>query len=92
MFTISFNIINMDEERNKKIDKIEEILKNIYKILRPTRWRMFIEGLWRAIGYFTGLMLAIIILGWFLNMIGVIPFMSEFSENMKEVLNVVKNK
>jgi len=86
------SIIKMDEERNKKIDEIETTLKDIKNILIRTRWEMFVEGLWKAVGYFIGLTLAIIIAGWVLNMIGVIPFMSEFSENMKEVLNVAKGK
>ena len=82
----------MDEERNKKIDEIEVTLKDIKKILVRTRWQMFAEGIWKAMGYLIGLMLAMIVAGWFLNVIGVIPFMSEFSENMKELLNVAKNR
>jgi len=82
----------MDEERNKKIDEIETTLKDIKKILIRTRWEMFAEGIWKAVGYIVGLTLAMVIAGWILNMIGVIPFMSEFSENMKGVLNVVKGK
>jgi hypothetical protein len=82
----------MDEERNKKIDEIEITLKKILEKLTLTRWQMFKEGLWKAVGYFIGLTLAIIIAGWVLNIIGIIPFMSEFSEDMKEVLNVAKNK
>lgn len=86
------SIIKMDEERNKKIDEIEATLKDIKNILIRTRWEMFVEGLWKAVGYFIGLTLAIIIAGWVLNMIGVIPFMSEFSENMKGILNVARSK
>jgi hypothetical protein len=86
------SIIKMDEERNKKIDEIEATLKDIKNILIRTRWEMFVEGLWKAVGYLVGLTLAMIIAGWVLNMIGVIPFMSEFSENMKGVLNVVRSK
>ena len=80
------------ENKDQRLANIEATLKNIYKVLKPTRWEMFVQGLWRAVGYLVGLMLAIVLIGWFLNMIGVIPFMSEFSENMKNVLNIARTK
>jgi hypothetical protein len=81
-----------EQDKDQRLANIEVTLKNIYKVLKPTRWEMFVQGLWRAVGYLVGLMLAIVIIGWFLNMIGVIPFMSEFSENMKNVLNTARTK
>jgi hypothetical protein len=81
-----------EQDKDQRLANIEATLKNIYKVLKPTRWEMFVQGLWRAVGYIVGLMLAIVIIGWFLNMIGVIPFMSEFSENMKNVLNIARTK
>ena len=53
---------------------------------------MFTQGIWRGLGYLIGLMIAIVFIGWFLNVIGVIPFLSQFSENMKDVLNVARSK
>ena len=81
-----------EQDKDQRLSDIEVTLKNIYKVLKPTRWEMFVQGLWRAVGYLVGLMLAIVLIGWFLNMIGVIPFMSEFSENMKNVLNIARTK
>ncbi|MEI6190895.1 MAG: hypothetical protein WCP24_00825 [bacterium] len=81
-----------EQDKDQRLANIEVTLKNIYKVLKPTRWEMFVQGLWRAVGYLVGLMLAIVLIGWFLNMIGVIPFMSEFSENMKNVLNIARTK
>ena len=81
-----------EQDKDQRLANIEVTLKNIYKVLKPTRWEMFVQGLWRAVGYLVGLMLTIVIIGWFLNMIGVIPFMSEFSENMKNVLNIARTK
>jgi hypothetical protein len=80
------------ENRDQKLAEIEITLKKIFKVLKPTRWEMFVQGLWRAVGYFVGLMLAIVLIGWLLNIIGVVPFMSEFSENMKNVLNIARTK
>jgi len=82
----------MNEDNNNKLDTIEKTLLDIHKILKPTRWQLFTRGLWWAVGYIFGLMLAVIIIGWFLNTIGVIPFMSEFTQEMKDVLNVVKTR
>lgn len=80
------------EEHEKKLVEIEKTLKDIQGILKPTRWRLFVEGLWRAVGYLIGLILAIVILSWLLNVIGLIPFMNEFSNNMKEVLGNARTK
>jgi len=82
----------MQEEQNKRLAEIEDTLKDIHRILKPTGWEMFVQGMLRAVGYILGLMLAIIIIGWFLNMIGVIPFMSDIAQSMKEVLNIAKTR
>lgn len=82
----------MEENRDQKLAEIESTLEDIHKILKPTRWQMFVQGLWRAVGYLVGLILAIAIIGWILNVIGLIPFLSEFSNNMKEILNLARTK
>lgn len=80
----------MDEERNKKIDEIEITLKKIHKVLVPTRWQMFTQGMWRAVGYVIGLVLAIAIFSWFLNLMGLVPYMSDISNTLKQNLEVVR--
>jgi hypothetical protein len=82
----------MEENRDQKLAEIESTLQNIQQILKPTRWQMFVQGLWRAVGYLVGLILAIAIIGWILNIIGLIPFFSDFSENMKEILRLARTK
>ncbi len=82
----------MDEDRNKKLEEIEKTLKDIHKILKQTRWQMFVQGLWRAFGYLVGLILAIVIIGWLFNIIGLIPFLSNFSHEMKDVLNIARTR
>jgi len=81
-----------ENNRDQKLENIENTLKDIQKILQPTRWEMFVQGLWRAVGYLIGLILAILILSWLLNIIGLIPFMTEFSHDMKEVLINARTK
>ena len=82
-------LFNMQNE-NEKLAEIESTLKEIYKIMKPSRWQMLVEGLWRGVGYLIGVLLAVAILGWVLNVIGVIPFLSDFSSDMKEVLKTTK--
>lgn len=81
-----------ENEREHRLEQIEITLKDIHRILKPTRWEMFVQGLWRAVGYLFGLILAIAIVGWLLNVIGLIPFMTDFSNTMKGILDVAKTK
>jgi len=80
------------DEQTKKLAEIERTLKEIHKVIKPTRWQLFVQGFWRAIGYLIGLVLAVAIIGWLLNIIGLIPFMTEFSENLKDVLNIARSQ
>ena len=80
------------DEHNKKLEEIETTLKDIHKILKPSRWELFVQGLWRAVGYLVGLVATIAIVGWFLNIIGLIPFFKEFAENMKDILEIARTK
>jgi hypothetical protein len=82
----------MDEKHFEKLEAIENTLVEIRRILKPTRWQMFVQGLWRAVGYLVGLILAIAIIGWFLNIIGLVPAFSTFSQNMQEILNIARTK
>ena len=80
----------MNEDNNNKLDTIEKTLIDIHKILKPTNWQLFIRGLWYAFGYIIGLMIAVALIGWFLNVIGFIPYLTQFSEEMRTTLNIVK--
>jgi hypothetical protein len=82
----------MEEDKNKKLNEIQVTLDNIYKVLKPTRYQMFIQGFWRAVGYLVGLMLAIVVIGWILNLLGFVPFLGNISDTLKEILNAVKTR
>lgn len=82
----------MDEERNKKLEEIELVLKDIHSILKPSRWQAFVQGVWRAVGYLVGLILAIVIIGWLLNVLGFIPFLSDITDTLREILEAVKGR
>lgn len=80
------------DEHDKKLEEIEATLKDIHKLLKPSRWELFVQGLWRAVGYLVGLIVTIAIIGWFLNIIGLIPFFREFAESMKDILEIARTK
>jgi|LakMenEpi03Aug12_release.lakeMendotaPanAssembly.Ray.scaffolds.fasta_scaffold5521462_1 tetrahydromethanopterin S-methyltransferase subunit G len=82
----------MDEDRNKKLEEIEKTLKEIKGILTLTRWQMFAQGVWRAIGYLIGLILAIIIISWVLNMMGYVPFLNGTSETLKGAFDSARSR
>jgi hypothetical protein len=82
----------LDQDKDKKLAEIEATLEDIHKILKPSRWEMFVQGLWRAAGYLVGLGLTILIIGWILNIMGLIPFLKDFSESMREILNIARTK
>ena len=82
----------MEEEKNLKLDEIKSILNDILKVLKPTRYQLFIQGLWRAVGYLVGLIVAIVVIGWLLNLLGFIPFLSNITETLKEILEAVKGR
>jgi len=83
----------IDQELNNKMVEMEASLKVIEKSLKPSVGRMILEGMVRGVGYLFGLIIAIAIIGWILNVMGVIPFLNTFSQDMKEILNTsVRNR
>lgn len=83
----------MEQELKAKMEEMQKSLSNIEKSLKPTRWHMLIEGLWRGVGYLFGLIIAVALVGWILNIMGVIPFLNNLSQDLKEVVNTtVRNR
>ncbi len=80
----------IEPELKVKLDQINQKLESMDRALNPTRWRMFVQGLWRAAGYIIGILIAALILGWILNIIGLIPFLKDFSIEAKNVLQAIK--
>ncbi|MEI8339640.1 MAG: DUF5665 domain-containing protein [bacterium] len=82
----------MDPELKTKLDEIEVTLKDVDDSLNPSHWKLLKEGLWRGVGYLIGVLVAFAILGWILNVIGVIPFLQDFSQTMRDNLQNVRTK
>jgi hypothetical protein len=73
-----------DQLKDKKIEELNKNLEGInYKM--GNLWFAFGKGLLTGLGSVIGAGVAIIIIGWFLNVIGVIPALKETSDAWRNV-------
>ncbi len=84
----------MDEQ---KLDKeAVEIKGELQKISRNTRnpvWRSFLTGIFHGLGSVIGAAIGLLIIGWILNSIGVIPAFKGEVTKLNQVLDQIqKNK
>ena len=63
----------IDPELKGYLAGLNASLTDIKNKKSPGIWRAFFNGMFGALGYLVGLAIVIIILGWFLNKIGVLP-------------------
>ncbi|MFA7252512.1 MAG: hypothetical protein WC027_01510 [Candidatus Paceibacterota bacterium] len=82
----------MDPELKEQLGIINKHLSVIEEELRPTRWKMFTQGIWRAVGYLLGLLIAIALLGWVLNIIGVVPWFQNIAEELNNILGDIRTR
>jgi Na+/proline symporter len=63
----------IDEELKSSLNEINKNLVDMKNKKYPGVWRAFFQGMFSAFGYLVGIVFVIFILGWFLNLIGVLP-------------------
>ena len=66
---------------------LEEIRDNVKAV---SRWKVFVQGIWRGVGYLIGLLVAIALVGWILNIIGVVPFLKDVANELRTILENLK--
>lgn len=77
--------------REKKIDELNENLDQInYKL--GNYWYAFLKGLLYGFGSILGAGLAIIVIGWVLNIIGVIPAFQRQAEEWRDVFRQTQSE
>lgn len=77
-------IANMlDQLKDKRLEEINANLEGINKKL-GSYWTAFGKGLLYGLGSVLGAGIAIIIIGWFLNVIGVIPALRSTSDQWRQ--------
>lgn len=80
----------MENLKDKRIEEINENLESInYKL--GNFWFSFLKGLLTGFGSVLGAGLAIIVIGWFLNIVGVIPTFQKQAEEWKQVFKQTQN-
>jgi TRAP-type uncharacterized transport system fused permease subunit len=62
----------IDPELKTELDKINRSLVGIFH-KTENLWRAFIRGMLQGLGSIIGIVLAVVLIGWILNVVGVIP-------------------
>lgn len=73
----------LDQIKDKRLDELNQNLSGINKKL-GSMWFAFGKGLLYGLGSVLGAGIAIILIGWFLNVIGVIPALRDSADQWRE--------
>ena len=74
----------LDNLRDKKLEELNENLAGINRRM-GNLWFAFGKGLLTGLGSVLGAGLAVILIGWFLNVIGVIPALQNTAEDWRSI-------
>jgi len=76
-----------EQEFQKEIGEIKGLLANISKHTHHPLWRSFANGMLSGIGSIFGVAIAIFLVGWILNTVGVIPAFQQQAGEWKQLLD-----
>lgn len=83
----------IDQELKDQLEKIDRRLVGIFH-KTESLWRAFVRGALHGLGSVIGIVLAIVIIGWVLNAMGIIPGLKEqankFQNMWQDTLEQVK--
>ncbi len=79
----------MEPELNQHFEKIHQQLEDLYH-KQEGFGRAFFRGVMSGLGSVFGVALAIAVIGWFLNTIGVIPAFREQASSWRQTLEDIK--
>jgi hypothetical protein len=74
----------LDQLKDKKLDELNKNLEGINNKMGSYK-SAFGRGILTGFGYVLGAGVAVIIIGWFLNVIGVIPALKDTAEDWRSV-------
>lgn len=81
----------MDIEKNEAdISDIKRHLARIDRALNSS-WRSFLRGTFQGLGSIIGATIVIVLIGWILNIIGVIPEFKEYVEEFRTMVQDIRN-
>jgi hypothetical protein len=81
----------IEPELAKSLQEINNNLIEIKKRSKPGIWRSFFSGIFSALGYIAGLTIVIVILGWFLNKVGLLSAFKQQLADFSSLINEAKN-
>ena len=83
----------IDPELEKHLAEINNNLVQIKKKTKTGIWRSFFNGIFSALGYLVGLTIVVVVVGWFLNKVGLLPAfkkqLADFSDFISEAKKVI---
>ncbi len=78
------------EEGKEELEKLTEISNELEEIkhkVAPSRWRVLRNGLYQGAGVVLGGALAVVLIGWLLSFLGVIPGFHDTAEYLQDIVN-----
>jgi hypothetical protein len=81
---------NMDLDLEKNLKEINQNLVEIKKKKGPGILRAFFNGVFGALGYLVGLAIIFVVLGWFLNKIGMLSVVKDQLSNFQTIIDQAK--
>jgi len=84
----------LDPDLKEQLEKMDRRLVGIFH-KTESLWRAFVRGVLQGLGSVLGVVLAVLIIGWILNAMGVIPGVKEqarkFQDMWQQTLEQVRN-
>lgn len=86
------DIVNKNEELDSDIEQLEEIQTDLQELkhLTGSSSAWFVRGILQGAGAIIGSILMVIVLGWVLSILGVIPGVAEIADYIRGYLNQVQ--
>jgi uncharacterized membrane protein len=75
----------IDPELKEHLSILEKQLDELAK--KERHWSQFVGGIFYGLGYVTGAVVLVVIIGWILNIIGVIPAFNSYVGDFKNALD-----
>jgi hypothetical protein len=81
----------VDEQELRQLKEIKKELSEINEKTNDPK-RVFLSGMLSGAGWFVGGILAVALLGWVLNILGVIPGFSELSDYVRSLMGELPSR
>jgi len=76
----------MDQETQKEARKVEALLDEIKSNTQARPGKSFYNGILQGAGIVLGTIVGVVLVGWVLSILGVIPGVSELTQRFAEIL------